>query len=165
MAFSILLKEKSFIFYVTLISFAMLLCYSGASAEDLFQGSSLTKALSCFDNKLIYVGCDEVYRLNPSGNINIPSEATDIFCNGPCLAETQVMLNCINNMLSNFLFYNKASVDQIRYVLNAGCSYSTQRGNFNLGEYAGEEINNGHKLSHFMRLYLFIAMAVVVYLM
>ncbi|OIV95258.1 hypothetical protein TanjilG_26955 [Lupinus angustifolius] len=74
------------------------------------------------------------------------------------------MLNCINNVLSNFLFYNKANVDQIRYVLNAGCSYSTQRGNFNLGEYAGEETNSAQKLSDFIRLYLFITMVVVVYL-
>ncbi|KAJ1425510.1 hypothetical protein SESBI_10855, partial [Sesbania bispinosa] len=76
----------------------------------------------------IYVGCDEAYRLNPSGNINVPPEATDFFCSGPCLTETQLMLDCIDNILSNFIFYNKATVQQMRYALNAGCSYSRQRG-------------------------------------
>jgi hypothetical protein len=78
----------------------------------------------------IYAGCDDAYRLNPSGNIKVPPEATDIFCRGPCLIETQLLLECIDNMLSNFIFYNKANVQQMRYALNAGCSYSRQRGNF-----------------------------------
>jgi hypothetical protein len=78
----------------------------------------------------IYAGCDDAYRLNPSGNIKVPPEATDIFCSGPCLIETQLLLECIDNMLSNFIFYNKANVQQMRYALNAGCSYSRQRGNF-----------------------------------
>lgn len=164
MAFSLLLKEKNFIVNVTLISIAMFFCYSEA-AEDVLQGSSIAKALSCFDNKIIYVGCEEAYRLNPSGNINIPPEATDVFCSGPCLIETQLMLNCIDNILSNFLFYNKATVQQMRYALNAGCSYSSQRGNFNLGDYTGEEINRGRKLSDLIRFYIFIPMAAAVYLM
>lgn len=72
----------------------------------------------------IYVGCDQPFRLNPSGNINIPPEATDFFCSGPCLTETQLVLNCIDNILTNFIFYNKASVQQIRYALIAGCNYA-----------------------------------------
>jgi len=76
----------------------------------------------------IYVGCDEAYRLNPSGNINIPVEATDLFCSGACLTEAQQVLNCIDDVLSNFIFYNKATVQQMRYALNAGCSFSRQRG-------------------------------------
>ncbi|KAK7258995.1 hypothetical protein RIF29_24589 [Crotalaria pallida] len=164
MAFSMLLKEKGFTVNVALISIAMFFCYSG-SAEDVFQGSSIEKALSCFDNKLIYVGCDAAYRLNPSGNINIPPDAIDVFCSGPCLAETQLMLNCIDNLVSSFLFYNKANVEQIRYVLNAGCSYSRQRGNFNLGDYTGEEVNSALKESDLIRLYLFIPMVAAIYLM
>jgi len=58
----------------------------------------------------------------------VPPEATDFFCSGPCLIETQLVLECIDNMLSNFIFYNKATVQQMRYALNSGCSYSRQRG-------------------------------------
>ncbi|KAL0006155.1 hypothetical protein SO802_013716, partial [Lithocarpus litseifolius] len=91
-------------------------------------GQMTAQALFCFNDKLIYSGCDEAYRLNPSGNINVPPEAADQFCNGPCLFETQQILNCINNILSNFLFYNKATIPDVRYALNAGCSNTNQRG-------------------------------------
>lgn len=70
--------------------------------------------------------CD--FRLNPSGNIRVPPEATDFFYSGPCLIETPILLECIDNMLSNFIFYNKATVQQMRYALNSGCNYYRQRG-------------------------------------
>lgn len=77
----------------------------------------------------IYSGCDEAYRLTQSGNLNVPPEATDLFCNGPCLAETRLALSCINDVISDFLFYNKATVRDITYALSAGCSSTSQRGN------------------------------------
>ena len=80
----------------------------------------------------LYSGCDEEYRLNPSGNINVPPGATDLFCNGPCLAETQLVLSCINNLLSNFIFYNKATMPEVRSALNGGCSYTPQRGSMHV---------------------------------
>ncbi|XP_027364501.1 uncharacterized protein LOC113871603 [Abrus precatorius] len=153
MAFALMLKGNFII--VTLVSLAVFGFNSDAAEGDL-QGQGTVKALSCFDNKLIYVGCNEAYRLNPSGNINIPPDATDFFCSGPCLTETQLVLNCIDNILSNFIFYNKATVQQMRYALNAGCSYSRQRGNFNLADYIGGEANNAHKSPIVNRFYLFI---------
>ncbi|RVW39175.1 hypothetical protein CK203_078202 [Vitis vinifera] len=102
-------------------------------AED--PARMFEKALLCFNNKLIYSGCDEEYRLNESGNINVPPQITDQFCNGPCLAETQLLLNCINNIFSGFLFDNKASVQAISDTIRAGCSFSRQRGNFNVAQY------------------------------
>ncbi|BAT95116.1 uncharacterized protein HKW66_Vig0235780 [Vigna angularis] len=126
------------------------------AAEGELQGQSVVKALSCFNNKHIYVGCDEAFRLNPSGNINIPVEATDFFCSGPCLTEAQLVLNCIDDILSNFLFYNKATVQQMRYALNAGCSFSRQRGNFNLAEYIGGETSNAPKSTILSKSYVFI---------
>jgi hypothetical protein len=140
----------------------------------------------------IYAGCDDAYRLNPYGNIKVPPEATDFFCSGPCLIETQLLLECIDNMLSNFIFYNKANVQQMRYALNAGCSYSRQRGNFifflllpiffyinfsawikcklcignfNLEDYIGGETNNSQEVPILIRCYLFILAATTVYLM
>ncbi|TKY52295.1 hypothetical protein E2542_SST23815 [Spatholobus suberectus] len=162
MAFALMLKGNFSILII--LSISRFCLYSEAAEGDL-QGQSMVKALSCFDNKLIYVGCDEAYRLNPSGNINIPPEITDFFCSGPCLAETQLVLNCIDNILSNFIFYNKVTVQQMRYALNAGCSYSRQRGNFNLEDYIGGEANNAPKLSIVNRSYLSILAAATVYFM
>lgn len=138
----------------------------------------------------IYVGCDEAFRLNPSGNINVPLEATDFFCSGPCLTEAQLVLNCIDDILSNFLFYNKATVQQMRYALNAGCSFSRQRGfpvstylkyqlqlsllfsfsltkcmlgagNFNLAEYIDGETSNAPKSTILSKFYVFILAAAI----
>jgi hypothetical protein len=80
------------------------------------------------DGMQIYSGCDEAYRLTQSGNLNVPPEATELFCNGPCLAETRLALSCINDVISDFLFYNKATVRDITYALSAGCSSTRQRG-------------------------------------
>lgn len=60
--------------------------------------------------------------------MNVPRYATDQFCSGPCLVETQLVLNCINNVLSNFIFYNTATIKDIRYALHGGCSFTSQRG-------------------------------------
>ncbi|KAK7392073.1 hypothetical protein VNO78_20500 [Psophocarpus tetragonolobus] len=164
MAFALMLKENISILIILLIS--MFCLYSEAAEGDL-QGQNMVNALSCFDNKLIYVGCDEAYRLTPSGNIKLPPEGIDVFCSAPCLTETQLVLNCIDNILSNFIFYNKATVQQMRYALNVGCSYSRQRGNFNLAEYIGGEANNAPKLAIVNKSYIFIvaAAAAAVYLM
>ncbi|KAI4349907.1 hypothetical protein L6164_010449 [Bauhinia variegata] len=137
-------------------------CCNSGSAQDELQEQSITKALSCFDNKLIYVGCNEAYRLNPSGNINIPAEATDFFCSGPCQTETELVLDCIDRILSNFVFYNKATLSQMRYVLRAGCSYTRQRGNCNLGEYLEGEASNACKLPILSSFYLFMIVAAAV---
>ncbi|AES61458.2 hypothetical protein MtrunA17_Chr1g0192611 [Medicago truncatula] len=163
MAFALILKANLLI--TALIFIAIFFCYSVAAEGELDGGQDIVKALSCFENKLIYAGCDDAYRLNPSGNIRVPPEATDFFCSGPCLIETQLVLECIDNMLSNFIFYNKATVQQMRYALNSGCSYSRQRGNFNLEGYIGGETNNAREVPILIRCYLFIAAATAVYLM
>ncbi|KAF3454596.1 hypothetical protein FNV43_RR05044 [Rhamnella rubrinervis] len=75
----------------------------------------------------IYSGCDEAYRLNEEGNINVPPEAINLFCSGPCLTETELVLKCVDNIFSNFLFYNKATVHDIRGALRIGCSSTAQR--------------------------------------
>lgn len=78
---------------------------------------------------MIYNGCNEAYRLNQIGNINVPIAATNEFCQGPCLSETKQLLNCVDSMFSNFVFYNKASIRQVRKVIDEGCSYTNRRGN------------------------------------
>ncbi|KAJ6928610.1 hypothetical protein NC652_012672 [Populus alba x Populus x berolinensis] len=130
MAILALPKLKFLVF--TLIFMARLCCYTGYA--QVVPGQTVAKALLCLNNKIIYSGCDEAYRLTQSGNLNVPPEATDLFCNGPCLAETRSALSCINDVISDFIFYNKASVRDITYALSAGCSSTSQRGH-HLGEF------------------------------
>lgn len=76
----------------------------------------------------IYAGCTEAYRLNESGEFNVPPEATNSFCHGPCFEETQQVLNCVDRMFSNFVFGNRATLPELRSALRAGCSYTNQIG-------------------------------------
>ncbi|XP_062002206.1 uncharacterized protein LOC133720022 [Rosa rugosa] len=122
----------------TLVLIVVFCCFSGYSADN--PGEGFFNALTCFSNKFIYSsGCDKAYRLNESGNLNVPPDALDLFCHGPCLAETQQVLKCVDSMLSTFIFNNKATLPDIRGALHDGCSYTSQRGNFNgfgpFGEY------------------------------
>lgn len=55
-------------------------------------------------------------------------EHVDPYCNGPCLSETHLVLNCIENIMKNFVFYNKATIVDVRYTIKAGCSYGPERG-------------------------------------
>ncbi|THG09589.1 hypothetical protein TEA_022259 [Camellia sinensis var. sinensis] len=119
-------KSKSFVVFllITVASFSAL--------ADNGPAQILTNALLCFNNKFIYNRCNEAYRLNQSGDLNVPPEATDQFCNGACLSETQGLLNCLDNIFSNFMFYNKATIGDIRGTLRGGCSYTNQRGVYNI---------------------------------
>ncbi|KAK8501663.1 hypothetical protein V6N12_002401 [Hibiscus sabdariffa] len=121
-------KLKRFTSFNLLIIVAIF-CHNVRSGNaQNFPAQSLPKAFFCFNNKYIYTGCNEAYRLNESGDLNIPREATDVFCNGPCLAETQLVLKCVDNVLSGFVFYNKATIRDITNVLRAGCSNTNTRG-------------------------------------
>ncbi|XVF05968.1 hypothetical protein REPUB_Repub06bG0007300 [Reevesia pubescens] len=133
-----------------LIFIAVFCCNVNSGNAQNFPAQSLAKAFFCFDNRYIYTGCAEAYRLNESGNLNVPLEATDIFCSGPCLAETQLVLKCLDNILSDFTFYNKATVRDIRDVLRDGCSYTSRRGNFDVGDYFQGEISEAPRLDNFM---------------
>ncbi|OVA16819.1 hypothetical protein BVC80_1543g280 [Macleaya cordata] len=132
MAFSFTLKPL--FFAITLFSISTFCCKSeNGVVEDPAQ--IVAKALLCFNDKFIYSSCEESYRLTQSGNINVPPEATDQYCDGACLTETHLVLSCIDNILTNFLFYNRATIHDIRATLKAGCSYSNERGNFNVAEH------------------------------
>lgn len=54
--------------------------------------------------------------------------ATDQFCYGPCLAETHFVLDCVEHSLSTFVFYNKATINDIRSTLQAACGHTHRRG-------------------------------------
>ncbi|XP_062105037.1 uncharacterized protein LOC133816700 [Humulus lupulus] len=132
---------------------------SGGKAEDdhvpyqvgsggYDPGQVVSKALLCFNGKHIYSSCEESYRLSESGNLEVPQEETEAFCGGPCLTETQLVLSCIDNILANFLFYNRATIQDVRDTIHAGCGYGPERGNFNVAEHIEAEDNNAQKVSN-----------------
>ncbi|VVB15357.1 unnamed protein product [Arabis nemorensis] len=91
----------------------------------------------------IYRGCEEAWRLTLTGDLNIPVAKTEEFCEGPCFSETHLALNCIENILHHFRFYNRATVRDIRETLKSGCSYGPERGHFNVFEHIEDEEENG----------------------
>ncbi|XP_030539883.2 uncharacterized protein LOC115747755 [Rhodamnia argentea] len=101
----------------------------------------IEKALLCFNDKNIYKACEESYRLDESGDLHVPPEYTNVFCNGPCLSETNLVLTCIEGVLSNFLFYNHATIRDIKDTIHAGCGFGPERGDFNVAEHIQAEGN------------------------
>ncbi|KAL5541918.1 hypothetical protein UlMin_009628 [Ulmus minor] len=113
---------------------------SGAGGYDPPQ--IVAKALLCFHDKYIYSSCEESYRLTESGNLEVPSEKTEEYCSGPCLTETNLVLDCIDNILSHFVFYNRATIQEVRETVQAGCGYGPERGDFNVEEHIESEESN-----------------------
>ncbi|GAV91410.1 hypothetical protein CFOL_v3_34805 [Cephalotus follicularis] len=141
MAFST--NSKIWVLVVALLS--ILCCNLGKADGDVAQ--IVSKALICFNDKYIYSSCEESYRLTESGNLNVPSAYTVSYCTGPCLQETQLVLNCIENILTNFVFYNEATIQDVRDTVKAGCGYGPERGNFNVAEHLQAERNSSHKVA------------------
>ncbi|KAJ3670914.1 hypothetical protein LUZ60_008340 [Juncus effusus] len=92
------------------------------------------EAEQCFDDGRLYTCCDDPYRLGIQGILNVPHQAANEFCNGPCLAETQLVLSCVEDELNTFKFQNGAYVSDVRYALQRGCTVGARRGDFNVGE-------------------------------
>ncbi|GAB2218670.1 hypothetical protein Drorol1_Dr00001897 [Drosera rotundifolia] len=105
-------------------------------------GQIVQNALSCFNDQSIYKNCDEAYRLSPSGYLNVPYSATNQFCSGPCLDETYLVLDCIDQTLSNFVFYNRATIEDVRAAVQGGCGQSSRRGDFNVEDYLQGDWSN-----------------------
>ncbi|KAK1294348.1 hypothetical protein QJS10_CPA16g01630 [Acorus calamus] len=126
--------------------FLPLMFISGfTSAENENPANIFSKAFRCLDDQNVYSRCQEDYRINVAGNINVPYDETDTYCSGPCLIETKLVLDCIDGIMSNFLFYNSATTKNIRSTLRSGCSHTNRRGNFNVAENLEEESNGGDK--------------------
>ncbi|URE19961.1 hypothetical protein MUK42_12091 [Musa troglodytarum] len=131
------------------------------NAEDI-----VASALACFNDRYVYSSCQESYRLNAGGTLNVPREATDGYCGGPCLTETKLVLSCVDNILYNFRFYNGASVRDVRYTLDAGCGHTRD---FNVNEHLDDDIDayggcydHGDRLA--VRVYLLILFSCVLLL-
>ncbi|KAL6902277.1 hypothetical protein ACP4OV_005153 [Aristida adscensionis] len=89
------------------------------------------RSLQCFEDGQVYSCCEGAYRLNPFGIIAVPLGAVDYYCGGPCVVETEDVLNCVASALDGFSFYNGATVEDVRYALRRGCSDTIKRGDFN----------------------------------
>uniref|UniRef100_A0A0D9UZ63 DUF7731 domain-containing protein n=1 Tax=Leersia perrieri TaxID=77586 RepID=A0A0D9UZ63_9ORYZ len=97
------------------------------STEDI-----VARAIICFNDRYIYSGCQGQYRLGPGGSLDVPPAAADAFCGGPCLAETSLVLGCVDGIMDNFRFYNGASVRDVRLALARGCGHGGSRGDFDV---------------------------------
>ncbi|XP_042380404.1 uncharacterized protein LOC121972843 [Zingiber officinale] len=134
-------------------SFALLLFSITFVKSDDSTVGIVAKAMACFDNNVVYSNCQESYRLSAAGTFNVPLEATDDFCGGPCLYETKLLLSCVDHILYNFRFYNGASVGVVKYTLDEGCGHTSKRGDFNVAEHLGENpfsygYGNGYGYGH-----------------
>ncbi|CAL9133554.1 unnamed protein product [Musa acuminata var. zebrina] len=109
--------------------FLALLCLSTSccNSEESTVGT-VGMAMQCFVDHHIYVGCQESYRLNGGGRVDVPTGAADVFCDGPCLVETKLALDCVERTLHGFIFLNGASVMDVRFALDVGCGHTSRRG-------------------------------------
>ncbi|XP_010482213.1 PREDICTED: keratin, type I cytoskeletal 50 kDa-like [Camelina sativa] len=113
----------------------------GGGGED--PPEIVTKALECLNEKHIYRECEETWRLTLTGDLNIPLGRTEEFCQGPCFSETHLALNCIEDIIHHYRFFNRATIHDIRETLKCGCSYGPERGDFNVLEHIEDEEENG----------------------
>ncbi|KAL3538257.1 hypothetical protein ACH5RR_001623 [Cinchona calisaya] len=165
------LRKQCFILALIALA-AIFCCHFGHAQINPMQLAG--NALQCFNNKLIYRGCNKEYQLDESGDLDVPCEATSEYCNGPCLSETKSLLNCINKLASNFLFTNRATTQIIGNALDTGCSsYSNQRveGTFVVGndynrpsESCGLKTLNLSSSSPSPNRFQYYAMALIIYL-
>ncbi|MCL7044531.1 hypothetical protein MKW94_030538 [Papaver nudicaule] len=160
---------KPFFVIVIFLCFVNFTCCSSDYYDQYVgaQSQAIDRALVCFNNNFIFSSCAENNRLTETGLINVPPEQTEDYCNGPCLAETKLVLNCIDNMLSNFLFYNRATVRDIRSSLRTGCGFSNERGNFNVAQglgYWNHASTRTSSFNHPMYLLMYLVTLGAVYL-
>ena len=62
----------------------------------------------------------------------MPPQSTDEYCGGPCLTETNLVLGCIDNIFINFVFYNKATIQDVKDTVTAACGDGPERGRLRL---------------------------------
>ncbi|XP_002457578.1 uncharacterized protein LOC8072411 [Sorghum bicolor] len=128
-----------------LTAVACIFCCFSLTAAAAFHGQKgdiavadiVGRALFCFNDRYIYSGCQGSFRLGPQGALDVPPGSADAFCGGPCLAETELVLRCVDGIMSSFRFYNGASAADVRFALDRGCGYSALRGHFDVLQRVG----------------------------
>jgi hypothetical protein len=77
----------------------------------------------------IYAHCAEELRMNAEGAFHVDKDAVDEYCSGPCLDETKLALQCVEEVAAeSFRFSNGASLLAVRQALGTGCGYGPERG-------------------------------------
>ncbi|XP_057531951.1 uncharacterized protein LOC130810043 [Amaranthus tricolor] len=114
--------------------------YAGANTDPTHI---VDGALLCFNGKHLYSQCDDSCRLTVSGELHVSNDQVDEFCSGPCLEETNLVLDCIDGIMEHFLFFNKATTQDIRDTIVAGCGDGDERGNFDVAEHIEADYGNG----------------------
>ncbi|GFP99626.1 hypothetical protein PHJA_002106700 [Phtheirospermum japonicum] len=95
----------------------------------------------------IYSSCNEARRLTQSGELNIPPEYAVEYCNGACLSETNHVLDCLGGFFKGFIFYNRASLRDVRETIESGCGYGPKRGNFDVIQHIQADSASKNKAS------------------
>ncbi|KAJ6987836.1 uncharacterized protein [Populus alba] len=121
---------------------------TGTGIVDADPTEIVAKALLCFSDNYVYSSCEVAYRLTETGKLNVPPEDANSYCSGPCLVETHLVLSCIENIMKHFVFYNKATIEDVRDTIKAGCGYGPERGNFDVSEHLQLEENNAFKTAN-----------------
>ncbi|KAH9766097.1 putative pentatricopeptide repeat-containing protein [Citrus sinensis] len=152
-----IVKLELWLSAVILICITIFCCSLGKAQEETVPESGVAggdptqivaKALLCFNDKYVYSSCEQSYRLTENGNINVPPDYTDKYCNGPCLTETNLVLDCIENIMLHFKFYNKATIQDIRDTIKAGCSHGPEKGNFNVSKHIQTQGSSAYKAAY-----------------
>ena len=83
----------------------------------------------------IYGQCAAELRLSAEGAFHVQRNEVDEYCGGPCLEETKLALQCVEEVAAeSFRFSNGASVLAVRQALGTGCGYGPDRGTFEIRE-------------------------------
>ncbi|KAG8372902.1 hypothetical protein BUALT_Bualt12G0115400 [Buddleja alternifolia] len=127
----------------------------GTNPDDIFN-----KAIECFNDEAVYKSCDEAQRLTQSGELHVPPEYTDQYCDGPCLIETHHLLECIDGIMKHFVFYNRATLKDIQETIDTGCSYGPKRGDFDVAEHIETDEAISNKMSSSVVLYTFVVIII-----
>ncbi|KAK3139019.1 hypothetical protein QOZ80_5AG0376600 [Eleusine coracana subsp. coracana] len=118
------------------ISFALAICLlipCCLSSKEVVE--LLERACHCFDDPSIYAHCAAEFRLNAEGAFHVHKDSVDEYCGGPCLEETKLALQCVEEVAAEtFRFSNGASVLAVRQALGTGCGYGPERGTFEIRE-------------------------------
>ncbi|KAL5202372.1 hypothetical protein ABZP36_013324 [Zizania latifolia] len=112
------------------VCFLLPCCFASKAAMEIFE-----KVCHCFDDHNVYNECKEELRLGVEGAFHVGKASVDEYCEGPCLAETKMALQCVEEVADEgFRFYSGASVPAVRAALSTGCSYTPDRGTFEIRE-------------------------------
>ncbi|XP_044973357.1 uncharacterized protein LOC123440879 [Hordeum vulgare subsp. vulgare] len=121
-------------------------CFSSKIALEIFE-----RACHCFDDHNVYNECAAELRMGVEGAFHVGRESVDEYCGGACFAETELALRCVEEIAHDgFRFSNGASLFAVKQALGTGCSYTPERGTFDIRERreCGDEYGYGYHGTH-----------------